>query len=91
MENEQAETLALRALAYIGTRDDALRGLLLQTGMAVEDLRANAASPVFLAGVMDYLLQWEDLAVDFCIDAEIKPESLGQIRRALPGGDTYEY
>ncbi|MGB0747997.1 MAG: DUF3572 domain-containing protein [Magnetospiraceae bacterium] len=91
MKREQAETMALQALAFIAGEERALDALMAQTGSTAEDLKALAADPHFLAGVMDFLLGDESLAIAFCDAHDLAPEKLGTIRRALPGGETYEY
>jgi len=41
MNKEAAETLAIRAIAHIAGDDELLQGLVAQTGMGLDDLRAG--------------------------------------------------
>lgn len=91
MKREQAEAVALRALAHIAGDERALQGLLAQTGLDGKDLAQAPGDPVMLAGILDFLLADEMLAVDFCQAQSLDPTLLGRARRALPGGEIYEY
>lgn len=86
-----AEVLALRALAHIAADERAMGGLVAQTGISPDDLRGGVLDPELLAGILDFLLSDDSLAADFCISNNIPAEQLGAARRALPGGETYEY
>jgi len=63
------------------------RGRVLgSTGTSLEDLRARAAEPEFLASVLDFVLM-DDAWVIACADAlEVAPGRLIEMRQALPGG-----
>lgn len=91
LSQEHAETLALRALAHIAADEHAMGGLVAQTGLAPDDLRGGILDPELLAGILDFLLSDDGLAADFCAAQNIPPTHLGAARRALPGGETYEY
>lgn len=79
------ETLALQALAFLAADEDRLNRFLGLTGIAPETLRRIAHDPAGLGAVLDYLLGWEPLLLEFATDAEVKPESIAQARRKLPG------
>ena len=53
MKPDQAETVALQALAWIAADPDRLGRLLAETGLAPEEIRAQAENPAFLGGVLD--------------------------------------
>lgn len=82
---EQAETLALQALAYIASDEQAMNALMAQSGMTPDDLRQAATDPAGLGGILDFLLQWEDLLVAFCEETGLSPEEPARARQALPG------
>jgi hypothetical protein len=86
MKPIQAETIALQALAWIATDPDRLGRLLAETGLGPDEIRAQAADPAFLGGVLDFLLGDEAALVAFCGDAEIEPTWPARARVALPGG-----
>ena len=62
---DAAETLALRALAFVAGDEDLLPRFLAITGMAVDDIKAQAAEPVFLGAVLDFLLAHEPSLMSF--------------------------
>ena len=59
---------------------------MTQTGLGPDELRARAADPHLLAGVLDFLLQSDSNVTQFADSAELKPEAVMAARRALPGG-----
>ena len=81
-----AETLALQALAWIAAEPDRLSGLMATTGLWPDEVRARASDPVFLGGVLDFLLGDEAQLLAFCEEIEIAPELPARLRAALPGG-----
>jgi hypothetical protein len=85
------ETLALQALAFIAGDDDRLERFIGLTGIDPAQLRSIARDPAGLGSVLDYLLGWEPLLLEFAEVHEIKPESIAIARRKLPGGEnTYD-
>lgn len=86
MSPDSAAAIALQALGFLASDEARLGALLAQTGTSPQDLRGNIKDPVFLAGVMDFLLQNEAWLVEFAQTAGLRPESLMSVRAALPGG-----
>ena len=84
IEREQAEALALQALAYLAEDDERFRRFLLLTGTALTDIRARAADPAFLSGVMDHLIADEPLLLAFAEQATLDPAAVVAARRSLP-------
>lgn len=84
---EQAESLAITALGFIAADPDLLPRFLAVTGISAGEIRAAAAEPGFLAGVLDFLLAHEPSVMAFAAAAGADPASLAAARRALPGGD----
>ena len=82
---ERAQTIALKALAYLAGDEDWLNHFLTATGMDLGDLRAGAKDIGFLAGLMDYFLQNEALLLDFAASEELAPENVVRARQHLPG------
>jgi hypothetical protein len=79
------ETLALQALAFIAGDDDRLERFIGLTGIDPASLRDVARDPAGLGAVLDYLLGWEPLLLEFAEALELKPESVAVARRKLPG------
>ena len=82
---EQAEAMALRALAYIAGDEDRFSRFLLATGTTPEDVRQRVAEPDFLSGVIDYLLSDDALLIAFAEDASLDPSTVALARYSLPG------
>ena len=86
MQAGDAETLALRALAWLAGNDELLPVFLGSTGAALGDLRGRAREPEFLASVLDFLLMDDAWVTGFAAAEGVRPESLAEARAALPGG-----
>jgi hypothetical protein len=69
MTKDEAETLALRALAFIAADDELLPRLAGATGMTLADARERAGDPAFLAGILEFLVLEDAWIRRFC-DAE---------------------
>jgi hypothetical protein len=82
---ERAQTIALKALAYLAGDEDWLNHFLNATGMDLGDLKTSAADICFLAGVLDYFLQNEALLLAFAGASELAPETIIRARQHLPG------
>lgn len=83
---EAAETIALQALGFLATDAERAQRLLDLTGLSPQELRASAADPSLLAGILDYLLSHEPLLLEFAESADLQPEDVVGARRNLPGG-----
>ena len=82
---ERAQTIALKALAYLAGDEDWLNHFLTATGMDLGDLKAGAGDIGFLAGLMDYFLQNEALLLAFAASEELAPDTIVRARQHLPG------
>lgn len=71
-----AETLALKALNWLGSRTDDLGRFLTTSGLDAPALRARASDRDLLLAVVDYVLMDEKLAINFCESAEISSRDL---------------
>ncbi len=85
MDQNRAEIIAVEALSFLAADEGRLRRLLDWTGLTVEELRARAADPTILGGVLDYLLAHEALIMAFAEEANIDPQEPGRARALLPG------
>jgi hypothetical protein len=63
---EDAETLALEALAFLVDSPEELARFLTLSGIRPAEMRARAEDRAFLAGVVDFLLGEEALLLRFC-------------------------
>jgi hypothetical protein len=81
--NEDAEALALRALAWtLGEPDRAMR-LLSVTGLEPHDLRARASDPTVLSAALGFLENHEPDLIACAESLGVKPEALVRARMEL--------
>ena len=85
MNAVDAETLALKALAYLAHSPDDLERFVALSGVTLTDLKDRAEDPENLAAVLDFILATDELVTGFCETVEIDPRDLHAARRALPG------
>jgi uncharacterized protein DUF3572 len=83
MVADQAEIIALQALAFLAEDAQRLGGFLALTGLGPDELRAQAREPHLLAAVLDHLLRNENQLLVFAADYRIAPELIGQAHTAL--------
>ncbi len=82
---DSAETIALRALAFLAGDGERLGHFLALTGIGPDALRAQAREPHMLAGVLDHLMQDETLLMVFAADAGVSPETITAAHLVLTG------
>lgn len=91
MGREEAETVALRALAFVAG-DEALLGRLQgATGASLDDLRAGAQEPAMLAAVLEFLTSEDRWILAFAEAEGLRPEDPMRALMALPGGRRDEW
>jgi hypothetical protein len=81
----EAETLALKALAFLAQSEEDLERFLALSGVTMVDLRSRADDPEILAAILDFMLTDDARVTGFCEAAGIDPRELHAARRALPG------
>lgn len=82
-DTNDAEALALQALAMT-LADDRRAGRLLDlTGLTVDELRAGAGEPGMLAACLAFLESHEPDLIAVATDLGVKPEALVAARRRL--------
>ncbi|PWE29279.1 DUF3572 domain-containing protein [Maritimibacter sp. 55A14] len=86
MRPDEAETLAVEALAWIAGEDGLMEVFLGSAGLEVADLRARAGDPDFLGAVLDFLLVSDAHVTGFCDSRGLPYEAPIRARQALPGG-----
>jgi Protein of unknown function (DUF3572) len=80
---DAAETLAIQALAFIAEDPESLSRFLAASGLSVEQIRAAARQPDFLAGVLDHMLGDEKLLLAFAQSADLDPAIVARAANAL--------
>jgi hypothetical protein len=81
----EAETIALKALAFLAGDEDRLERFMALTGLSPEAIRAGAGTAPFLAGVLDYLRGDESLLLVFAESAGVAPRDIATAAAALSG------
>jgi hypothetical protein len=85
MPRQAAESLAIQALSFLAGDAERLGRFLTLTGIGPGEIRAAAASPGFLAGVLDHLASEDALVIAFAAETGIEPGAIERARRALAG------
>lgn len=86
MQQEFAETQAVRVLGWLAAQDELLPVFLGASGASLGDMRARAADPDFLASVLDFILMDDEWVLGCARALDMAPERIVGIRQALPGG-----
>lgn len=80
---EAAEALAAEALGFIAADDKRLTRYIALSGIEINSLHAAALQPDFLASVMAYVLEDEQLIVAFAQARSVPPETVVAAARSL--------
>ncbi len=80
---EHAETLALRALAYVAGDAELGPRLLDLTGLDASGLRARAADPAVLAATLQFLAAYEPSLIACAAALDVRPAALIEAERLL--------
>jgi hypothetical protein len=87
MQQESAQLLAIRALAWLALDEELVGQFLNATGASPDDILARAQDADFQGAILDFLLMDDQWIVNFC-DAHGLPYTAVQAARAvLPGGE----
>jgi hypothetical protein len=89
LTREEAEGLAIQALAFIAGDGERLGRFLAVTGIGPAEIRTAAREPDFLIGVLDYMASDEQLIGAFAAEADLDPSDIERGRVVL-GGSTWE-
>jgi hypothetical protein len=82
-----AEELAVEALAFIASDPRLLPRFLAITGIEAADIRRAAATPGFLAGVLQFIAAHEPTLMAFAEASGRDPASVTRAIGALPFGN----
>ena len=83
MTPEDAETIALQALAHV-LQDHKIRNIFLdKTGLDESALREGIKNTDHLAGILDYILSDENLFTNFCKQFDLSPDHAVEAWKAL--------
>lgn len=87
MTPDHAQETALLALGWILGQEDLVGVFMGATGASAEDLRTQAADPVFQGAVLDFLLMDDVWVTGFCDAHGRDYHDPYKARQLLPGGD----
>jgi hypothetical protein len=80
---DEAEKLAISGLSYLAGDPERLSRFLALSGLDLADLRAAAAQPGFLGGIMAFIAADEKTLLDFAATCGCAPEAVAAAHRAL--------
>ncbi len=85
--NEDAHSLALRALVWILAEPERAMRLLDVTGLDPSDLRTRADDPAVLAATLAFLEAHEPDLVACAAALSVKPQTIVAARHRIDGGE----
>ena len=80
-----AETIALRALAFLAADTERMGRFLALSGIGPAELRSQAGDPAMLGGILDYIMQDETLLMVFATEVGLRPEEIAAAHASLAG------
>lgn len=83
LSGEDAEAVALRALAFLAEDRGRMARFFDLTGVDPARIATVARDPSFLTGVVDHVLADETLLLTFCANGRLDPHQVAAARRAL--------
>ncbi len=84
-QREFGENLAIQALSFLAQDPERLGRFLSLAGIGPDMIRAAAADPSFLAGVLDHVAGDEELLLAVAEHAGVKPDAVMRAHAALSG------
>jgi hypothetical protein len=75
--------MAIEALAWLAREPERLQRFVALSGLGPDNLRDAAATPGFLAAILDYLASNENLLIAFARESGHKPDAVARAIEAL--------
>lgn len=85
MSEDEAQTIAIRALGFLAVDPVRLKAFCNLTGVDASEISGRANENEFLASVLDGFLADESTLLMFTTEADIPPESIYPARLRLSG------
>jgi hypothetical protein len=82
---DSAETVGLKALAFLAADEDELSRFLALSGLDIADIRERAGDAGFLAAVIDHVLSSDALLTAFCEGEGLIPKDVHLASHKLGG------
>ena len=76
IDRQQAESIALRGLAFLLSEPRQVERFLAETGIAPDDIRANADSREVMEAALSVLIHDEALLLTFAANAGLQPQDI---------------
>ncbi len=89
LNEDTAQEIAIGALTFLSSEPEQLGRFLSLAGIGPEEIRDAAAEPGFLAGVLEFLMQDEQLLLSYTESAGIRPTMIAAAHLKLAGGVDY--
>lgn len=87
MNGENAQVIALQALAWLVGNEELCPVFLGASGGTADDLRDRASDPAFLAAVLDFITMDDTWVMSFCDTVGLQYDQPMRARQALPGAE----
>lgn len=89
MDHDRAEIIAINSLSFVASDEKLFSSYLSLSGLDIKTLRDDMANPEkmneALAGILDYLMDNEQLLLEFAERYSIDPHDIGRARQHFPG------
>lgn len=83
MDADAAEEVAVAALVFIANDEERLGRFIDLTGIAADRMREAAAQPGFFRGVLQHVVDWQPLLLEFAAAEGMAPEDVVAAATAL--------
>ncbi|MFP6705359.1 MAG: DUF3572 family protein [Alphaproteobacteria bacterium] len=91
MNEEEAKSIALRALSYLVAEEDVLQRFMDLSGVDAADIRQRTDDVEMLTGVLDFFLGFEPQLLQMCEATGLVADAPARARRRLFGGQFEEW
>ena len=91
MSPDQAETVALRALAWMAADEELSQAFAGATGASLAEARDRLSDSGYLAGILGFLVQDDRWVTGFCDSEGLAYDTPLRALAALPGGRREEW
>ncbi len=81
--SEVAEIVAIQEINFLAADPVRLGAFLSETGIGPQTLRASAADPKFLAGVLDFIMRDDATVQAFAGASQLTPQAIANAREVL--------
>jgi hypothetical protein len=91
VQHQEAEIIALQALAWLAGNDEICPIFLGATGGSTDEMHARATDSTFQASILEFITMDDAWIVAFCDSVDIGYDKPLRARYALPGTEQTEW